>query len=69
MLIKIAFLKWKWTDKDEKKKCIPPESSQKAGKHDVPWHTHTSKEKSFSKTKNTTNVLCLYEINFQTFPA
>lgn len=52
-----------------KKKCIPPESSQKAGKHDVPWHTPTSKEKSFSKTKNTTNVLCLYEINFQTFRA
>lgn len=41
MLIKIAFL-----DRNEnelmrmKKKCIPPEGSQKAGKHNLLWHTH-----------------------------
>ena len=74
MLIKIAFLNRNENELIRmKKKIIPPESSQKAGKHNVPGplaHAcifNTSKEKSFSKTKNTTKVLCLYEVNFQTF--
>lgn len=44
MLIKIAFLNRNEFElismKKKKKKSIPPESSQKAGKHNVPWHTH-----------------------------
>ena len=57
MLIKIAFLNRNENEliRMKTKKCIPPESSPKAGKHNVPWHTHAYsiqvRKKVFQKRK------------------